>query len=53
MGTKSPRLGRVEQGGLPRVDPLGLETWARRPIIAVSRNRVPVRYNCNRPRSYL
>jgi hypothetical protein len=32
MGITSPRLGRKEQGGLPRVNPLGLKAWARGPI---------------------
>jgi hypothetical protein len=32
MGTTSPRLDREEQGGLPRVGPLGLREWTRRPI---------------------
>jgi hypothetical protein len=31
-GTASPRLGRKEQGGLPRVSPLGLKAWTKRPI---------------------
>jgi hypothetical protein len=35
MGTKSPGLDRKEQGGLPRVGPLSLKTWARRPITEV------------------
>jgi hypothetical protein len=32
IGTMSHRLGREEQVGLPRVDPLGLRARARRPI---------------------
>jgi hypothetical protein len=31
MGTTSLGLDRREQGGLPRVDPLGQKAWARRP----------------------
>jgi hypothetical protein len=32
MGTTSPGLDREEHGGLPRVGPLDLRAWARRPI---------------------
>jgi hypothetical protein len=35
MGTTSSRLGRREQGGLPRVSPLGLRARAREPITEV------------------